>query len=424
MMLFFHELKKTICSIAYLLFIAVLIIDLHSQGVLDFRGNKVNEPQPGAFYGMTQKEIPEIIMPAAVVKLWNEFRVNDYHTYPVGLIKHVRLNDREQEEIAETIAEITGVDKAVILATQTDSAGGGNGFIVGTDEDFDLDVRSDLEYSEFTALMQRVDEILGGGSDYHAESLIGFGNVPIAYEEAVRSYRLVVSEDRMTGGYARLFADYTVTMAASILPVFLAVILCMKDRRAKMTEIIYSKKASAVKIVTARYAAVVAGAMLPIVILSFISNSSVWGAYPDVRLDYLAPLKYDLGWIMPSVMIAVAVGMCLTELTNTPIAIIVQGFWWLADVNAGIRSVEQSYSLFRLAPRHNAGEMSYFRIQDYMDNFSRLTANRILFAGLSLLLLMLTVIIYNAKRKGKLDGNIKFKRAVSALGDSVHKFKA
>ena len=55
-----------------------------------------------------------------------------------------------------------------------------------------------------------------------------------------------------------------------------------------------------------------------------ISNSTVWGQYSGMALDYLAPLKYALGWLMPSVMIAVAIGMFFTELTGTPIAIAIQ----------------------------------------------------------------------------------------------------
>lgn len=423
-MLFVTEVKKLVCSISYLLFVAVLVIDLHSQGVLNFAGSKVSEPRPGAFYGMTQKEIPEVIMPAALLRLWNEFRVNDYHTYPVGLIKYVRLSGGEQEEIAEIIAEITGTDKAVVIATQVDFTEEDDaGFAVG-EEEWGLKVRSGLEYSEFAALMQKADDILGGGSDYHADRLIQFGAVPITYEEAVRSYSLFLDRDQVTGGYARLFADYAVTMAASVMPVFLAVFLCMKDRRAKMTELIYSRKASAARIVTARYAAVIVCVMLPVIVLSYVSNSSVWGAYPGVRLNYLAPLQYDLVWIAPSVMIAAAVGMCLTELTNTPIAILVQGLWWLADANKGIRSVEEGYALLRLSPRHNAGEMSYFRIQDYIDNAGRLAANRLVFAGMSVLLLIVTIIIYSVKRKGRLHGTIRYKRAVSALGGDSYQYQA
>ena len=100
--------------------------------------------------------------------------------------------------------------------------------------------------------------------------------------------------------------------------------------------------------------------MLPVILLSYLSNSSMWHLYSGMKLDYLAPLKYDLIWLMPSAMMVIAIGMFLTELTNTPIAVAVCGLWWFIDVNLGIKSVFASYSLLRLAPRHNAGTKSYF----------------------------------------------------------------
>lgn len=461
-MLFLQELKKIVFSISYVLFLIVIVLALNSQGVFHFSGGRISRPQTGGNYGTKHEEIPEIIMPAALEGLWGEFCQNHYVTYPIGLIKNVRLNDREQAEIAEIISEITGVDKDAVLGTQADMADvGKNEFVIGMDGNMQIDsegnivfsqedemdhtnaikdannitdimdiievpltARSDMDYSEFKDLMQRVDDILGGGSDYSAKSLIGFGTVPVSYEETVQRYDLCLSRDKITGGYARLFSDYAVAMVMSLLPVFPAVLMCMKDRQAKMTEIIYARKISSAKIIVFRYLAIMTAVMIPVIILSYISNSSVWGIYDGAELDYLAPLKYDLGWIMPGIMIAAAVGMCLTELTNTPIALAVQGFWWLLDMNAGFRSVSDGYALFRLAPRHNAGEMSYFRTQDYIDNFSRLTANRLLFAGLSMFLIAVTIVVYEAKRKGILYGNFNFKKAISGLGSRRNQSEA
>ncbi len=71
-------------------------------------------------------------------------------------------------------------------------------------------------------LKAKIDDILGGGSSYSADNLIGFGTVPISYEEALYQYNLAVNEDKITGGYVRLFSDYAVTILLSVLPVFLA----------------------------------------------------------------------------------------------------------------------------------------------------------------------------------------------------------
>lgn len=382
-MLFWKELKKIMLSAVYLLYAAVTVLDLYSQDVLSFSGDRITEPRPDGYYGTKNEEIPEIIMPAALQELYGEFAENNYRTYPIGFIKHVRLNEEEQGRIAEILAEITGTD---------------------------------ISYTEFKALMQEADDILGGGSGYAAESLIGYGNVPITYGEAVRRYEFVRDRDRITGGYARLFSDYAVTIALSILPVFLAVMLCMKDRQAQMSELLYTRQTSGGKIVFTRFLALLAAEMLPVLILSYISNMSVWGMYPGMKLDYLAPLKYDFGWLMPTAMIVTAAGMFLTELTDTPIAVAVCGLWWLADVNQGLKSVQKDYAPLRLAPRHNSGANSYFRTEDFLDNLSRLTANRLFFAAVSVLLVVMTVLVYEAKRKGKLYGNHKIREIFVRVG--------
>jgi len=439
-MLFLHELKKTVFSISYILFVIIAVFAIFSQGALDFSGDKIAEPVIGENYGTKNEELPEIIMPAALQSLYAEFVENNYACYPIGFIKNVKLNDDEQMRIAGIIANITGMNADEIYNTQGSSydisldgvsgdinlqSGVNGGFIISGNENenekatqgerIDFSVREDMSYTEFKELMQEVDDILGGGSDYAAESLIGFGTVPRTYEEAAAAYELVTGFDKITGGYARLFSDYAVTIVFSFFPVFLAVIISTKDRYAKISELIYTRKAAGIKIALMRYLAILAAVMLTAVILSYISSATVWGMYTGMELDYFAPLAYDFGWIMPSAMIAAAVGMFLTELTNTPVAIAVQGIWWFIDMNMGMESVSASCSLLRLAPRHNADTRSYFRTQDFIDNFSNLLANRLLFVGVSVILVIGTAIVFEAKRKGKFNGNEKIKRAFANI---------
>lgn len=413
-MLFGRELKKILCSVVYLLYVAVTVLDLASQDVLDFGDDRINVPLPAGNYGMKNEEIPELIMPAALRELYGEFAENNYRTYPIGFIKHVKLDEKDRGRIAEILSEITGADTSEFLVRTAEESGAEEDMFL---EGQSLAVREDLSYTEFKALMQEVDDILGGGSSYAAESLIGFGIVPISYEEAVGRYELVRDYDRITGGYARLFSDYAGTIALSILPVFLAVMLCRKDKTAGMSELLYTRQTSGVKIIFARFGALITAEMLPIFLLSYVSNMSVWLRYPGMALDRLAPLKYDCGWLLPTAMIVTAVGMFLTELTDTPIAVAVCGLWWLVDVNRGISSVQASYALLRLAPRHNSGAASYFRTADFVDNLGRLAANRLLFAASSVVIVFLTVLVYEAKRKGKIHGTDRIKRAIARMGN-------
>lgn len=438
-MLLIKEIKKIVKSISYLIFVAAIVIGLYSQDVFHFNEELLQEPQPGGRYGFKHEEIPEIIMPAALNDLWAEFSANNYRTYPIGFIKYIKLNESKNRKMAEILSEITGNKVEVILqegkatfdnpdnvtfeiggdTMQQDSNGG---FIINSDSKpqdnvgrIMLKVREDMDYSRFKELMGLADSLLGGGSNYASDSLTRYGSVPLTYEEAKERYNLAINSDQVTGGYARLFSDYAGVMVMSILPVFLAVILCMKDQRSKMEALIYTKKISAGKLVLIRYLALVIAAMVPVVILSYLSNIMVWASYSGIKLDYFAPLKYDFGWLLPSVMISIAIGMAFTELTGTPIAVAVQGLWWMFDLNLGIKTVDSGYSLFRLAPRHNAGAGSWFRTQDYLENFQDLVQNRLLFVGISLLLVMFTILVYKEKRKGKFSGNVSFKKAVSNI---------
>lgn len=438
-MLLIKEIKKIVKSISYLIFVAAIVIGLYSQDVFHFNEELLQEPQPGGRYGFKHEEIPEIIMPAALSDLWAEFSANNYRTYPIGFIKYIKLNESKNRKMAEILSEITGNKVEVILqegkatfdnpdnvtfeiggdTMQQDSNGG---FIINSDSKpqdnvgrIMLKVREDMDYSRFKELMGLADSLLGGGSNYASDSLTRYGSVPLTYEEAKERYNLAINSDQVTGGYARLFSDYAGVMVMSILPVFLAVILCMKDQRSKMEALIYTKKISAGKLVLIRYLALVIAAMVPVVILSYLSNIMVWASYSGIKLDYFAPLKYDFGWLLPSVMISIAIGMAFTELTGTPIAVAVQGLWWMFDLNLGIKTVDSGYSLFRLAPRHNAGAGSWFRTQDYLENFQDLVQNRLLFVGISLLLVMFTILVYKEKRKGKFSGNVSFKKAVSNI---------
>ncbi|MCI9575847.1 MAG: hypothetical protein HFJ84_04050 [Clostridiales bacterium] len=451
-MLFVREIKKIVKSIPYLIFVAAIIIGLFSQGVFRFNEDPLQEPQPGGVngsYGYRYEEIPEMVMPSALSNLLSEFSNNNYTTYPIGFMKHVKLGEGEQAGMAEILSEITGISEETLLreVAGIDSAGSDNytfqiggdtmqqgeddNFTIGSDakqqnepEKLTFAVRDDLEYSRFRELMKQADDLLGGSSKYAPDSLSQYGTVPLTYEEAKERYELALNADQITGGYARLFSDYAGAMVLSVLPVFLAVILCMKDQRAKMEALIYTKKTSAVKLTVIRYVALVTATMLPVLILSYLSNMVVWGSYSGMHLDYLAPLKYDSGWLMPSVMISTAIGMFLTELTGTPIAVAVQGLWWMFDINLGIKTVHSGYSLIRLAPRHNIGADTWFKTQDYLDNFQNLMQNRLLMAGLSLLLVIFTILIYEAKRKGKFGGNESIKRAFSSVRNRKNQSQA
>lgn len=404
-MLLGKEIKKAAISITFFVFIIALLAMPLSEDVLNFSNHDViTAPKQGEDYGIQQKEVPELIMPAAFNSLYNEFTANEYIAYPIGFYKNVKLNETDKEKMAEIISTLSGVPVNDLLTSANS---------------IEVTLSDDISYEEFKECMKQADDLIGGGSNYSESNLLNYSYVAITYEEAVTNYNLIVNEDKFTGAYARLFCDY-VGIILSILPVFIAVAICLKDKRAKMNDLIYVRKTSSFKLILSRYFAVVISVMLPTVILAYISNSTVWGQYSGMALDYLAPLKYALGWLMPSVMIAAAIGMFFTELTGTPIAIAIQALWWFIDLNAGVGRLRGVHTLFGLTPRHN----SLGNTQIFLDEFHTLVTNRLIIAGAALLLVAVTVIIYEQKRRGKFSGYREIKRHNTSLANRKSKSAA
>ena len=404
-MLLGKEIKKAAISITFFVFIIALLAMPLSQDVLNFSNHDViTAPKQGEDYGIQQKEVPKLIMPAAFNSLYNEFTVNEYIAYPIGFYKNVKLNETDKEKMAEIISTLSGVPVNDLMTSANS---------------IEVTLSDDISYEEFKECMKQADYLIGGGSNYSENNLLNYSYVAITYEEAVTNYNLIVNEDKFTGAYARLFCDY-IGIILSILPVFIAVAICLKDKRAKMNDLIYVRKNSSFKLILSRYFAVVISVMLPTVILAYISNSTVWGQYSGIALDYLAPLKYALGWLMPSVMIAAAIGMFFTELTGTPIAIAIQGLWWFIDLNAGIGRLRGVHTLFELTPRHN----SLGNTQIFLDEFHTLVTNRLIIAGAALLLVAVTVIKYEQKRRGKFSGYREIKRQGTSLANRKSKSAA
>lgn len=435
-MLLGKEIKKTVLSITFAVFIIALLVVPISQDLLSFSDKIITVPQQGEDYGIQQKEVPELIMPAAFSSLFKEFTANEYIAYPIGFYKNVKLNDTDRGKMAGIISTLSGVSVDDLLGYDVSSNtqdkmeinldGNQNyteqedgSIIIGKDDevsetkgDIEVTLSEDISYEEFKECMKQADDLIGGGSNYSENSLLNYSYVAITYEEAAENYNLIASKDKFTGAYARLFCDY-VGIILSILPVFIAVAVCLKDRRAKMYELIYARKTSSFKLILTRYFSVIIAVMLPTLIIAYISNSSVWGQYGGMSLDYLAPLKYTIGWLMPSVMISSAIGMFFTELTGTPIAIAIQGLWWFIDLNAGVSRLRGVHTLFELTPRHN----SLGNTQTFLDEFNTLVANRLIIVGAAFLLVIATVIIYEQKRRGKLGGYEKIKTHIASLAN-------
>ena len=451
--MFLKEMKKTVCSVVYLLFLALMIYNWYENfyGVTEKEIRKAYEsdssvystvtggailaepdPETGS-YGTKSEENPEKIMCGGTDKLIIEYLNNSYATYPVSYYKEVILDEEEQEKILEIIREITGLNEEQISNLPDDYFPRVNGNIIHMESgaETEMDIAADIgeadvaaeakdytkhfisqvTYDRFKELMAEASDIIGPGSNYTRDNLLlYYGQVEMDYEEAVDEYHTTIYDDKVTIAFARLFCDY-LTRTLGLYPVFLAVAMWMRDRRCRIQELINVKAIGTAKLIIVRYLALLAAVLIPVFLLSLESLVPLveFSVETGIEIDLFAFAKYILWWLLPTSMIVLALGMFLTILTRTPVAVIVQLVWWFMD--SSFTELSGDTGLFTLMIRHNLLNGSELIRQ----NLGIIWMNRGIMAGVSVLLVLLSIVIYDMKRGGKLEQKNKMPKWLGAL---------
>ena len=451
--MFLKEMKKTVCSVVYLLFLALMIYNWYENfyGVTEKEIRKAYEsdssvystvtggailaepdPETGS-YGTKSEENPEKIMCGGTDKLIIEYLNNSYATYPVSYYKEVILDEEEQEKILEIIQEITGLNEEQISNLPDDYFPRVNGNIIHMESgaETEMDIAADIgeadvaaeakdytkhfisqvTYDRFKELMAEASDIIGPGSNYTRDNLLlYYGQVEMDYEEAVDEYHTTIYDDKVTIAFARLFCDY-LTRTLGLYPVFLAVAMWMRDRRCRMQELINVKAIGTAKLIIVRYLALLAAVLIPVFLLSLESLVPLveFSVETGIEIDLFAFAKYILWWLLPTSMIVLALGMFLTILTRTPVAVIVQLVWWFMD--SSFTELSGDTGLFTLMIRHNLLNGSELIRQD----LGIIWMNRGIMAGVAVLLVLLSIVIYEMKRGGKLEQKNKMPKWLGAL---------
>lgn len=392
--LFLKECKQTLKSLTYIIIIACMLLFYLSQmGDMAL----IEKPVQGQEdYGFTYSEDPQVIMQNAVSKLALEFCQNTYSTYPIGFYKRVTLDKKDQSKMEEIITEITGIDPKEIEKEVNDFLNSVNEFTMSVQ--IGVPVKEGMDFNHFMSLMEEADELLGGGSNYNETYIRTSSLTPMTYEQALEEYNEIVDKDRLSGAYARIFSDY-LGIVLAILPVFLSVTRGLRDRRARAHEVIYSRKASSFCIMTSRYLSMVVMLIVPVLLISLIpfSECLYYANSQGINIDHFAFVKYIFGWLLPTILVSLSVGVVITEFTNTALAILIQAGWWFISLFTGIAEMAGGYG-WNLIPRHNAVGM----YDAFHDNFSTLVMNRTGYFVLAIVLLFASVVLFDLRRKGRL----------------------
>lgn len=406
-MLFFKECKKVICSLTFFLYVAVVVVMYETQ-FASALNEPIERPKIGAeWYGTKEADLPEVVMPAAVESLVEEYLKGSFDAYPHMFYKQIKLKERDSLKMAAVIEELTGLTKAELDSFEDYEMGGYFSTIGenGRQEMYfqppvlpEYKLSSSVSYKRFKELMGEADEIIGGGSKYKEETLLQyFGKVPMTYEDAVEDYEELMSEDNLPKAYLRLFSDYA-GIDLAIIPVFVCVALWQLDRRSRMEALVYSRRSSSLKIVMTRYAALICCMAVPVLLTLLHTVVSMARLYPELSITFGKAVGDTLLWLLPSITVVTALGAFLTELVSPLIAIFVQGAWWYLALES--TDLVGEITKHVLIIRHNSlGSIRLFEAQ-----YGNFMWNRWFYVGISLVLLILTILVYEWKRRGNRIG--------------------
>ena len=400
--LFLKECRKIAKSLVYYVYLAAFVLFITGQmGDVDWV-DQLSEPEPGQeSYGYGYSSDERMVMQTGIETLLQELMANRFATYPFGFYKAVTLNEEELEVLKRAMEQCTGMEFEQMIEesnaywTEIYQMGTeGTGAEYSEAEVWHVPLREDLSYEEFEQVMEKACEIVGSGSYYEKSSYERRGIVALTYEDALENYRELCEEDKVSGAQMRLFSDYA-CIFLSFLPIFVGVSACLKDKRAKASELIRSRSVSGAALIGCRYLANVVMCFVPVLLCALLMQMPcVYAAgQAGIQADILAFAKYSFLWLLPVIMVVLGAAFFLTEATETIAAIPVLVAWAFGSVLSASTLVGDFG--WKLVTRWNA----FGGYGKYAGELGQLYRNKGMYTALAATLVLLTVAVYEKKRQ-------------------------
>lgn len=395
--LFLKECRQVLKSLVYYIYVVVFVLFLTNQ-ISGDGWAELQEPVPGqSYYGDTVTQDKNLIMEGTLANLMQDIRFNSFATYPMGFYKGVNLTDDEAGRAKEILERCTGKsyetleEELVMHYSQYDQSNMEE--MMAAQSSYKVSVKEGLTYEEFEAAMEEICRLVGKGSSYEKKSYENSISVPMTYEQAKEEFDDLRTKDRLTRAYMRLFCDYAGIVLA-ILPIFVGVSRGLRDKRAKVQQVIFSKPASGALIMVSRYLANLVMLCIPVFVTAFLLQQPFYYKAQTFGMqgDILAFLTVPGVWLLPEIMFVLALSFLITEFTDTILAVFVQVVW-------GIGSLFSTSTLvgdfgMRLVARWNTlGQTSL-----YISLEKEFLFNRGYYFGLAVVCVILTVLVYERKR--------------------------
>lgn len=400
--LFLKECKQVLKSLTYLIYVVVFVLFITGQMSSDSAAG-LQAPVPGqSYYGTAVTKDETLIMEGTLVNLLEDIYHNSWATYPLGFYKGVTLNDRETEQAEAILERCTGKPFEELLEEMLEEMTGHFGeYDPGSAEEVDaaqasysVPVKEGFTYAEFETAMEEICGLVGKGSMYEKNKYENSIRVPMTYEQAKEEFEALCEKDRVTRAYMRLFCDYAGIVLA-ILPIFVGVSRALRDRRAKAQQVMFSKPASGAMIIASRYLANLVMLCIPVFVTAFLLQqpfcykAQTFG----IKGDGMAFLTVPGVWLLPEIMIVLALSFLITELTDTIAAIFVQVAWAIGSL-FGADVLVGDFRMRLVARWNTLGQTVLFSSLE-----KEFLQNRGYYFLLSVVCVILTVIIYERKRR-------------------------
>lgn len=249
-----------------------------------------------------------------------------------------------------------------------------------------------VSYSKYLSIIRALDKKLGGSTRLSDENRHIFLTEPKTYEDALKEYDSLINRDRITNAAAREAADY-MGITAGLFPVFLAAFILIRDKRSRMQELICSRSVSSFSYILSKYAALCAAVSLPYIVLDTLYTFAYWriAQYNNYSIDIPAFYKYTLWWVIPTILFTISLGMLISAVSGSGIAVIpVQFIFWMYSIT----SLKGNYSLSRFIIRFNV----FGDYENYIKWSSIIMKNRIFYIAVSAVLILITAAVWSKKR--------------------------
>ncbi len=405
--LFLKECRQVLKSLVYYIFLVAFVFSVNSQ-MSGESWKSLKEPQPGeVYYGRTITRDETLIMEGTLANLMQDVYRGSFATYPLGFYKKVALTEAERKKAEEILERCTGKSYEMlesernryfeIIEQQSTLEE-----VIAAETDYKVPVREGLTYEEFGIAMEEICNLVGKGSSYEKSKYENSIYVPMTYEGAKEEFAALCTKDLITRGYMRLFCDYA-GIFLSILPIFVGVSGALRDKRAKVQQVIFSKPAPGMVIIGSRYLANLFMISIPVFVMAFLLQHPCYKMARSMGLqaDFFAFLKVPCLWLLPEIMIVLALSFFITEFTDSILAVFVQTAWGIGSL-FGADVLVGNFGLSLVARWNTFGQsMLYASLE------KELLWNRGYYCLLAVVCILLTVIVYERKRqKGGAYGKV------------------